>query len=294
MKGFVTDRSQKNVDRLNELSAKGWDNMTAAERAEWTGDPLTASLFGYDAPVNLVRDGVNYGPNVELTYKNGSITATATASGRNLAGVITIGPYLDFKDKRLTLSVESVETTGGAYADVSAYWYNSDGAEYAGGELIGSGVKSFKLNDNIVGRDYLALYLYVSGDTSVSAGASVKYNGLMLEFGTTKSEYVPYTPILPTPATKGAYNYADMNRVESAVKEIAESLGLTLTTKTTWSKYDIPTADIVERYLGNIESIRNAYSGSTTLPSIPTSMTEFTYDTANNIEKILEIVGRSI
>lgn len=33
---FITDRTQYDVDRVNELSAKGWDNMTAEEQAEWS------------------------------------------------------------------------------------------------------------------------------------------------------------------------------------------------------------------------------------------------------------------
>lgn len=32
---FITDRTQADVDRASELSTKGWDNMTAAEKEEW-------------------------------------------------------------------------------------------------------------------------------------------------------------------------------------------------------------------------------------------------------------------
>ena len=94
-------------------------------------------------------------------------------------------------------------------------------------------------------------------------------------------------------AAKGAYNYTDLNRVESAVAELAELLGLTLTTKTDWSLWDIPVQADMERYLNNIIAVRGA-SGGTGFPSLPSSMSKLNYESANNIEKTLQIVYRSL
>lgn len=41
---LVTDRTQADVDRLAQLSAKGWDGMTADERGEWLYGPQVPML----------------------------------------------------------------------------------------------------------------------------------------------------------------------------------------------------------------------------------------------------------
>jgi len=117
-----------------------------------------------------------------------------------------------------------------------------------------------------------------------------------------KTEYRGY-------AAKGAYNYTDMNRVESAVAEIAPMLGLTLTTRVDWDywtnwRYDyyyesdgvgftewgvFPWRDELWRYLNNIKEIRDACPSDLGFPPLPDSMDCLTYGSANNIEKVLEI-----
>lgn len=94
-------------------------------------------------------------------------------------------------------------------------------------------------------------------------------------------------------AAKGAYNYTDLNRVESAVAEIAESLGLTLDTKTDWTLWDVPTESDMSRYLGNVEKIKNACPNKTLFPAVPSRMARLTYETANRIEEILIMADRS-
>lgn len=90
-------------------------------------------------------------------------------------------------------------------------------------------------------------------------------------------------------AAKGAYNYTDLNRVESAVAEIAPYLGLSLTTKTDWTIADIPDQVSMGRYLGNVVAIRDACSGDLGFPPLPDTMGNLTYESANNIEKVLGI-----
>ena len=88
---------------------------------------------------------------------------------------------------------------------------------------------------------------------------------------------------------KGAYNYTDLNRVESAVKELSEKLGLGLTTKTDWSMWDVPGWEELTRYIGNIQAIRDEYRGSENIPSVP-SIELLDWKKANNIETILKMV----
>lgn len=121
---------------------------------------------------------------------------------------------------------------------------------------------------------------------------------------------------------KGAYNYTDMNRVETAVgylanllvqtptelRQYASDMGVEwdddfdvpydpadysgITTKTDWGE-EIPTHLQMVRYLGNIKLIRDAIdSGSIT--SIPDTMDRLTFDSANDIEQLLIDVGAAL
>ena len=94
-------------------------------------------------------------------------------------------------------------------------------------------------------------------------------------------------------AALGAYNASDLNRVESAVSELASLLGLTLTTKTDWAYYNQFTGFNETRYLGNVVTLRDvALSIDPTLvfPTLPKSMYYFTFERANAIEKVLSII----
>lgn len=91
-----------------------------------------------------------------------------------------------------------------------------------------------------------------------------------------------------TTAAKGAYNYADLNRVETAVSALSEHFGLGLVVKTDWDMWDDPTQTDMTRYLTNIDAIRKKVYASMNLPAVPVTMGGFTYEAANNLEKILD------
>ena len=117
-----------------------------------------------------------------------------------------------------------------------------------------------------------------------------------------------------TAAMKGAYNYTDLNRVESAVAYIAAaliqapvdlqayaaSLGVawdtaydvpydpddySLTTKTNWADADIPLDADMTRYLANIVTLRGAITAI--YDELPDNMNNLDYVTANTIERVL-------
>lgn len=94
---------------------------------------------------------------------------------------------------------------------------------------------------------------------------------------------------------KGVYSYTDLNRVEKAVREIAEDItelgfAVKLQTKTDWGlpgKFSVsawPVESQMERYLQNVSEIRRIFIISTQLPE---SMQKLDWNGANNIEKIL-------
>ena len=69
---LVMDRTQFDVDRVNELRKKGWDNMTAEERSEWEiglkGSYNISDLNRVQSAIRYLRDrfaGVGY--SVELS-----------------------------------------------------------------------------------------------------------------------------------------------------------------------------------------------------------------------------------
>ena len=284
MRGFITDRSQRNIDRLNALEAKGWANMTDAERAEWSGNPLSAA-----DSVNLLPDNNYISHGAELVFRNESIIATATEAVDYCRAAIVVGNAEDFQGKTVTLSIGSMTPLGGGVPFLSLCWYGGgEEFEYAGIEISEPGSITETLLENTQNMPYLALFVHASTDANAEIGASVMYGSVMLELGNVAHGYVPYAEIIPTEATKGAYNYSDLNRVEKAVAEAAVLLGLELETKTDWNAWDIPTERDVTRYIENIRAIREASQNKRNIPIVPSGLRNLNYTTANNIEKTLE------
>lgn len=100
-------------------------------------------------------------------------------------------------------------------------------------------------------------------------------------------------------ALKGAYNYEDMNRVESAVVFIANRLTesgyyVAPVVKPSWGVKDHPTKADMDRYMGNIALLRSILPLYPTTPKAPTTNKKLDYLVANDIEKILSDVDRQI
>ena len=289
MQGLITDRTQRNVYYRKQLATKGWAGMTLSERAEWLGDPRATE------GANLFATGPFYSSTVELKYRSGEILATTNAAGIYLYAISIIGESALFENRKFTFSVDSITASGNGTPQLAVYWHDDFGFEYAGASLSTAGTITFDTTDwpNTNSRQYLAVYVYVTTHENVTAGAFARFGGVMFESGATRHPYVPYTEIMPTLATKGAYNYSDLNRVERAVAEISDLAGLGLTTKTDWNMWDIPSLSEMNRYLGNIAIIR-ALLTDNSVPVAPTSMNNLTYSVANNIELILSAAYASL
>lgn len=281
MIGLITDRNQGNVDRRNALAKKGWHNMTSSEQAEWSGDPLLS-----EGGANLLPNSENYADGVSVRYQDDSVYVESVWDGAYIYAILPIGPAANFENKTMTLSLGSYYSTGGN-PQAALYWHDADGYEFAGAALTDAGSVTFTTSENTGARENLALYLYATTDADIVAGDYIRYEQLMLEFGDTQHDYVPYYEVVPTAATKGAYNYSDLNRVESAVAYLAKMLGLSLTTKTDWTHWDIPNQSDLERFLSNLRMIRTVGVGLPTTPQVPVSMQKFNYTMANDIEQIL-------
>ena len=100
-------------------------------------------------------------------------------------------------------------------------------------------------------------------------------------------------------ALKGAYNYVDMNRVETAVDFLAsrlEELGYYVDpeVKTVWTVSDHPTKEDMDRYFGNVALLRSILPMYSTTPQPPSTKKKMDYLVANDVEQILYDVDRRI
>lgn len=100
-------------------------------------------------------------------------------------------------------------------------------------------------------------------------------------------------------ALKGAYNFVDMNRVETAVDFLTSRLlelghYIAPEVKTTWTATDHPTKTDIDRYFGNVALIRSILPMYATTPKAPTTQKKMDYLVANDIEHILSDVDRRI
>ena len=118
---------------------------------------------------------------------------------------------------------------------------------------------------------------------------------------------------------KGAYNYTDMNRVGTAVNYLANLLKTTpselnqyraekgvsdgdslhvpydpnevsITAKVDWTVENIPTQAEVQTYLSNLSELYGLLPLPDDAPFAPVTLDYLTFETANNIEKLLRMV----
>lgn len=98
---------------------------------------------------------------------------------------------------------------------------------------------------------------------------------------------------------KGAYNASDLNRVESAVKYIADRFTVVgmfpeVDVHVLWDRSMYPEPAEMERYLTNISTLRALLPMAEDVPQVPPDMDKLNYEEANDIEKILLAVDDAI
>lgn len=293
--GLITDRDLSNVNRRNELAAKRWANMTTAERVEWVGDPYEVARYGnHDTPINLASNKVLHTQGASAIWRNRSVTVKTPLAGSQQCVVVLIGNASDYVDREITLSIDSIDAMDGT-PRVELHWYDDyENNDLVVEPMVSAGTVTMTLGANENQRKYLTMWLYTSWVDGTSTGASVQYNGLMLELGSVRHPYVPYTEIVPTAATKGAYNYSDLNRVEMALDELSEWFGSNLISKPTWSSWDVPTSNDFDRIWYNLTSIAKLCRMEKKLDGIPSDFRNLTFVHANQIELFLQDVSKEV
>ncbi len=98
---------------------------------------------------------------------------------------------------------------------------------------------------------------------------------------------------------KGAYNASDLNRVESAVKYIADRFTVVgmhpeVDVHVLWDSSMYPDPAEMDRYLANIITLRALLPMAEDVPQVPPDMDKLNYEEANDIEKILLAVDDAI
>lgn len=98
---------------------------------------------------------------------------------------------------------------------------------------------------------------------------------------------------------KGYYNATDLNRVGSAMQYLAARFAdngytIDVSPETAWTMEDIPTQSDMTAYLSYLGTLRGMLALPAGTPETPSTMDFLTYVTANNIEKILEIVDQML
>lgn len=88
---------------------------------------------------------------------------------------------------------------------------------------------------------------------------------------------------------KGAYNYNDLNRIETWCEYLAQQLNsynyyVDITVKTNWTMEEFPTKVQMKRIRDNVQKLKNAFMSYT---SVPASLEKMTYQKANDLEKVL-------
>lgn len=121
---------------------------------------------------------------------------------------------------------------------------------------------------------------------------------------------------------KGTYNASDVNRVESAVAYLQDAVNglplklidymnaigvapdvlfqvpyeypISLETYTNWQRAEDDFRLAIDRYLGNIKSLRGVLELPDGTPDVPVDIEQMTYQEANDIEKILLAVNDAL
>lgn len=137
---------------------------------------------------------------------------------------------------------------------------------------------------------YRVVLSIVYGDGKTAIDSITLYYGLVLVTDRTAEDVTNGTE-------KGSYNASDLNRVGSAMVYLRDRLNengynIEISPKTDWREIDTPVDSDMSLYLGCLGTLRGAFTMPYETPYTPTTMNGLTYTTANNIEKILEIIDQ--
>lgn len=99
---------------------------------------------------------------------------------------------------------------------------------------------------------------------------------------------------------KGAYNASDMNRVGEAINYLVERMKQlaiyddTIVPKTDWEIGEWPLQSQISNYLSCLNKVRAKLNLPADAPTVPTSLDNLVFETANEIEYLLYLVDQRI
>lgn len=99
---------------------------------------------------------------------------------------------------------------------------------------------------------------------------------------------------------KGAYNYTDFNRLGEAIAYLVERMkemdihDSSIIPKVDWAMGDTPTQSQVSNLLSCLTKLRAKLSLPDDAPSVPNTLDNLTYQTANDMELLLWMIDRKI
>lgn len=128
----------------------------------------------------------------------------------------------------------------------------------------------------------------IYGDGKTTQDSVTLYYGLVLVTDRTQKDVTDRTE-------KGSYNATDLNRVGSAMVYLRDKFNdngytVEISPKTDWKITDVPSENSVSVYLGCLGTLRGVIPLPEGTPQTPSTMKNLNYVTANNIEKILEVI----
>ena len=91
---------------------------------------------------------------------------------------------------------------------------------------------------------------------------------------------------------KGHFQHLDMNRIEGNLEYIADSIGVILTSKTDWTREDLPNFQDWQRVLNNLVTVKEAWVVAN-IPDNPSHPINH-YEKINIIERIEYILNNNI
>lgn len=249
--------------------------MTDAERDEWNG-VIGQNLFDAESLLSASL-------NTETSFENNTIIVSITNNplyDNNVQFTIDdISQYVD-KNNQLTIGVDRIRVPDGSRALIQLGYLRLAGfvfEEYSP-TIYENGYATYTVNTSA--RNALRIYFY-----SFREGQQFYVHGLRINRGSRIYPYVPLGEPGANDVVRGAYNYTDFNRVESAVSYLSAALGLSLVTKTNWTANDIPNVnDFENRYLYNVNKICEKVG----INGVAATFDGFDYKAANAIEKALK------
>lgn len=306
---LITDRTQRDVDRVNDLNTKGWLGMTDAEREEWSGG-LKGSYNALD--LNRVTSAMEY-----LVDR--------------LKGFGYEVEYINPKEKRVVTLVNLIPNSS---FETDSDWTGIvyDGTESLYGsrssKLEGTTVSQVPLPLPIVGHKYYGrTYIKSSGNIGAAdnrfeyfAGDGPGLNWVFARNDGNFPDWTMQSSIHTIDAVNGS-EYFCRNFVVSAqnpcwtdglmIIDLTVSFGtgmepdkawcdenipyfdgsLEYETGEWWAISDIPTVEQMNIYLSDVQAIRDVLDVDQALPE---SMKKLTYEGANEIERALVLVEQTI